>query len=118
MAEAVILRCCTSCGRAAAMFCRKNLLSFLAVFVLIGCGATTQLETSKGVSHWAGLRTACSAEDTVRLEQAAKALDSAHQAGEITEKEHQLLSRVVTVAREKNWKEAIALCQKIHSLNL
>jgi hypothetical protein len=99
------------------MFCRI-LMPFLMMFVVIGCGSSTQLETSKAVSHWALLRTACSAEDTVRLEDAAKALETAHQAGEITENEHRLLLEVVTKAREKGWQEALGLCQEIHSLNL
>lgn len=103
------------------MFCRilmPFLMMFVVMFVVIGCAASTQLETSKAVSHWALLRTACSAEDTVRLEDAAKALETAHQAGEITENEHRLLLEVVTKAREKGWQEALGLCQEIHSLNL
>jgi hypothetical protein len=111
---------CERCGsgrRASGAF-HRLLLLLLMVFVLTGCGSSTRLETSNAVSNWALLKTACSAEDAVRLEVAAKALDAAHQANDITENEHKLLLEVVAKAREKNWKEALALCQEIHSLAL
>lgn|GEM_PF-621633 len=105
-------------GRQLLARCQRILLPLIMGFVFAGCGSSTQLETSKAVSCWAVLRTACSAEDGARLEEAAKSLDAAHQAGEITENEHKLFVEVVAKAREKNWKEAKTLCIEIHSLEL
>lgn len=103
-------------GRSASAAFQRLLLLLSIAFILTGCGSSTRLETSNAVANWAMLRTACSAEDATQLEIAAKALDVAYQANDITENEHKLLLEVVARARKKKWEDALTLCQEIHSL--
>lgn len=90
----------------------------LSLLLLFGCGSHTQLETSNAVRLWAVLRTACSSEDLLKLNDAEHAIEKALAAGEITPREHRLFAKVIELGKEGSWSKSLAACQRIHRLNL
>ncbi len=94
------------------------MLLLSGILLLAGCGrGTTKLESPKAVNMWSLLRTACSSEDADKLSRAGEAVETAHAAGEITNRERQMFDEVLELGTQREWDKALQRLRKIHTLN-